>query len=107
MRRPSNSTTPSQPRDQIVELGIGLLRAQFVRHLVRHRHHRAVLEARLRHQDLIFATLEPGHDLGRRLRRRELVEELLDVRDLERALLQRVLADEIRGRLGHRAIVAG
>ena len=41
------------------------------------------------------AAVEPSHDFRRRLLPRELAEELLDVLDLERALLQIVMGDVI------------
>ena len=62
-------------------------------------------QRRLGHQDLELAAIETLDDLGRALARRELVEELLDVGDFERALLQRVFADYILHRGLGRGIV--
>ena len=83
--------------DQVGQLGIRLVLAQLVRHLVRHGHdrRRVVGQRRLGHQDLELAALEPLDDLGRRLPLGKLVEELLDVPDLERALLEWVFPNQI------------
>ena len=65
--------------------------------LERHRHDLAglVVERGLDHVDQVLAVLQPLDDLGRRLLAAELAEELLDVLDFERALLERVLLDDL------------
>ena len=80
--------------DEIGELGIVFRRSQFVRDLERDGHdHAGILrQRRLRHQDLVIATLEPLHHFGRQLLAREVEEVLLDVLNLEGSLLQAVPA---------------
>ena len=68
-----------------------------MRHLERHRHdHAGIVGQRgLGHQDLVIAIGQPLNDFGRRLLPRKIEEELLDVLDLERPLLERILLDEV------------
>ena len=49
----------------------------------------------LGHQDLMIAIRQPRDDLRRGLLAREIEEELLDVLNLERALLEPILPDEV------------
>ena len=76
-----------------------------MRHLEGHRHERAGLlgEGRFRHQDLMIAVGEPLNDFSRRLLAREIEEELLDVLNLQRALLESVLLDQVFN--GHPKII--
>ena len=64
-------------------------------HLVRRRHDGTgiVGKRRHRHQDEMIAVLQPPDDLGRGLAALVLAEELFDVLDLERALLERIFRD--------------
>src|SRR5207237_894715 len=80
-------------RDEIGELRIPLLRPQLVRHLEGDRHDRArvVRQRRLRHQDLMIPIGKALHHFRSGLLAREVEEELLDVLNLERALLKSVL----------------
>ena len=87
----------AQPVDEIDELRLGLVRRDLVRHLERHRHDRAgiVGQRRAREQNQVRAALQAPDDFGRGLLARKLAEELLDVLNLERALLEVVLGDVI------------
>ena len=84
-------------RHEIRKLGVALVRAQLVRHLERdgHDHARIVREWRLRHEDLMVTIAEALNHFGGGLLPREVEEELLDVLDFERALLQGVLLEKI------------
>ena len=74
-----------------------LVGAQLVRHLERHRHHRPriVGQRRLGHQDLMVAIVEAVDHLRGGLLAGEIEEELLDVLDLERSLLEAGLLQEV------------
>ena len=77
-----------------------------MRHLERHGHEVAGLfrQPRFGHQNLMVAVRQPLHDLGGALLPRKVEEELLDVLNLERALLKPVLLDQILD--GHLMIIA-
>src|SRR4029077_11654290 len=59
------------------------------------RHHRTIRQRRAGEQDEMGAALETADDLGRGLLARKFAEVLLDVLNLERALLELVLGDVI------------
>ena len=83
--------------DEIGELGIGFRCLELVRDLERHRHdRRAVVGKRgLGHQDLVIPIGQPPDDFAGVLLARKIEKELLDVLDLERALLERILPNQI------------
>src|SRR5690242_1965481 len=60
-----------------------------------HDHAGIVGKRRLRHEDLVIAIGQPLNDFGRCLLPRKIEEELLDVLNLERSLLERILFDKV------------
>jgi hypothetical protein len=68
-----------------------------VRNLEGHRHNRRriVGQRRFRHQDLVVAVGQPPNHFGCGLLARKIEEELLQVLDLERSLVERVLFNQI------------
>ena len=92
IRRSVEVHVVAQPHDQVGQLRDALLGPDFVGHLVRRGHDGAgiVGKRRHRHQDEVIAVLQPPDDLGRSLAALVLAEELFDVLDLERALLERI-----------------
>ena len=76
-------------------------------HLERHGHDRAgvVGQRRLRHHDVVIAVGQAVDDLSRGLLAGEIEEELLDVLNLEGALLEAVLFQEVIH--GETVIIAG
>ena len=87
----------SQPRDEIGQLRLGLALAQLVNDLVRDGHDEpGIIGQRcLRHQNQGLAVAQARDDLLRGLLARELAEVFLDVLDLERAGVERVLLDQV------------
>src|SRR5262245_32801923 len=83
--------------DEIGKLRIGLVHRDLVRDLERHGHDgtRVVGERRVRHENQMRAALQARDDFRSRLLARKLAEVLLDVLNLQRALLERVLGNEI------------
>src|SRR5262245_53428658 len=83
--------------DEIRELRIRLVHGDFVRDLERHRHDgaRIVGQRRVRHENQMRAALKAVHDFRSRLLARKLAEVFLDVLNLQRTLLERVLRNEI------------
>ena len=87
----------AQPRHEVHELGLVLVRLQLVHDLERDRrdHARVVGQRRLGDQDEELAVAQAIDDFLRGLLARELAEVLLDVLDLERAGFERVLLDQV------------
>src|SRR5262245_16743706 len=86
-----------QPVYQVDQLRLGFRTLDLVRDLERHRHDgsRIVGQRRVGEQDQVRAADQTAGDFRRGLLARELAEELLDVLNLERALLEIVLRDVI------------
>ena len=87
----------AQPVNEIDELGHRFRHFHFVRDLERHRHHAAwiVGQRRRREQNEVRPSLETAYDFRGGLLAGKLAEVLLDVLNLERALLEIVLRDVI------------
>ena len=83
--------------DEIGELRVGLGCPELVRHLERYGHDRRAIvgQSGLGHQDLVVAIGQPVDDFGRGLLAGEVEKELLDVLDLERALLKPILPNQV------------
>ena len=86
-----------QPVHEVDQLRFRLGMLDLVRDLERHRDDRSgvVGQRRGREQDEVPAPGQPADDFRRRFLPRELAEELLDVLDLQRTLLEIVLLDVI------------
>ena len=87
----------AQAADEIHELRLAFGECNFVRDLEGNGNDGAAIvgQRRIREQDEMRAPVQPPHDLGSGLLARKLTEELFDVLNLERALLELVLRDVI------------
>src|SRR5215471_3270800 len=83
--------------DEVAELRFDLGNTNFMTDFVRHRHNGAGVgrQRRARDQNRMLAIGQPADNLRRGLLPRKLAEELLDVLNLEGALLQLVVGDEV------------
>ncbi len=82
--------------DDVRQLRLGLAERELVRDLERHGHHVAIVgQRRAGEQDEVPPARQAADDFGGSLLARKLAEELFDVLNLERALLEIVLRDVI------------
>ena len=88
---------PLEPGGEVNQLGVGLIQADRMGHLIGHRYdgRRIIREGRLSHEDLVISINQPIDDLGSPFSALVLTEVLLDVFNLKRTLLQCVLANVI------------